>query len=44
MSFVSTSTSIVAPQIRSSGPRSFGRPWASTSRFSRRYAGEEDDQ
>ena len=27
-----------APQITSSGPTSFGRPCASTSRFSRRYA------
>ena len=29
---------IAAPQITSSGPQSFSRPAASTSRFSRRYA------
>ena len=31
-------TSIAPPQMTSSGPQSFSLPWASTSRFSRRYA------
>ena len=35
-SFVSTRTSIAPPQITSSGPKSFSRPCARTSRFSRR--------
>jgi hypothetical protein len=35
-SFVTTMTSIAAPQIASSGPTSFSRPRAIDSRFSRR--------